>query len=74
MREYLWLKSGHKTLVYTDASKNPDNEQAEVADVIPNMLISRKIRTLNEFSAFSEELIALMMAVRWISEAGLKDV
>jgi len=36
--------------------------------------ISRRKRISNKLSIFSGELIAIMMALRWIYKAGLKDV
>ncbi len=53
--------------IYTDASKSLDNKIG-VAFTVPEFHLSVRKRTSEELSVYTGEMIALLLAIRWIEE------
>lgn len=66
--QHISNKHQGKTHIYTDGSKDPENNTAGAAFVIPNRDLFVPIKTTPHLSVFSTELIAIEYATVWILE------
>ncbi len=70
-KQYIGIKYEQYVQVFTDASKNPQNGQVGVAYVIPRLKVSGGKRISNYVSVFTEELLAILIAMNKIYEMGI---
>lgn len=62
------------TQVYTDAAKEPETEVTGLSVVVPSKGIGINRRTSNMLGVYTVEMLAILIAVRWVEKSGQHKV
>ena len=57
-----------KIQIYTDGSKDPENNRVGCAFVIPEFNATYKFKLNDHLTVYSAELVAILMALRWANK------
>ncbi len=60
--------------VYTDGAKKPETEVTGLSAVVPSKLIGINRRTSNMLGAYTVEMLAILITVRWVEKTGQDKV
>ena len=62
------------TQIYTDRSKDPENNRVRCAFVIPEFNATYKFKLNDHLTVYSAELVAILMALRWANKNKLDNI
>ena len=68
VEEHLRQVRNHKLIIYTDGSKDPENEVAGLGIFIEQIGVRYAVRVSDNMSVFSTEMVAISLALKWVVE------
>ncbi|KAI2646647.1 RNA-directed DNA polymerase from mobile element jockey [Labeo rohita] len=70
-REYINIKYGNNTLIFTDASRS--GGRVGVAVYVPKIQMKKKVRITDQLAVYTGEMMAILLAVQMIKEIEIRE-